>query len=226
MDEEYKERIYKIFENNGLSKEEKDDLFYIIKKIVIHPEFIKRMNRVFITKTKKPLGEQILDDACITYLLCKGKRKVNVSVAVKIAMFHDLYPVKSKNVKKRKISKFKNKHGFRHPIEAVINAYSWYPELFPNNLETKMIIDGIIHHMFPLPVTKVRNFKINANELNNFEDTKNLPRYIIDDIVESTNRGALINFSLSRSKYKEGRIQYEAERIMDRKNRRIKYSKR
>lgn len=217
MNEDYKKRIYEIFDKNGLSDEEKDDLFYIIKKIVVHPEFIKRMNRIIVSKTKKPLGERILTDACITYLLCKNKRKVNVSVAVKIAMFHDLYPVRRKKSKKVETSKFRNKHGFRHPIEAVINAYNWYPELFPNNLETKMIIDGIIHHMFPIPVTKVKNFKLNANELNNYDETKNLPKYIIDDIVESTERGSLINFSLTRSKYKEGRIVYEAERKRDRK---------
>ena len=174
------------------------------------------MNRVIVSKTKKPLGERILDDACITYLLCKNKRKVNVSVAVKIAMFHDLYPV-SKRSKYKEPSKFRNKHGFRHPIEAVINAYNWYPELFPNNIETKKIIDGIIHHMFPIPVTKVKNFKLNAYELSNYEETKNLPKYIIDDIVESTSRGGLINFSLSRSKYPEGRIQYQVERVKDKK---------
>lgn len=217
MGNEYKERVYSIFDKHGLSDEEKDELYYIIKKIVAHPEFIERMTDKYLHHSDVTLGEHIIDDACITYQLCQKRKKINVSVAVKIAMFHDLYTIPWQNNKNAKVTKFHNKHGFRHPIEAVINAYNWYPELFPNNLETKKIIDGIIHHMFPLPVTKVKSLKRNKNELKNFDEVENLPDYIKEAIIESTSRGGLINFSLSRSKYIEGRILSKADKKVSRK---------
>ena len=44
----------------------------------------------------------------------------------------------------------RNKHGFVHPIEAVVNAITWFPQYFKTKEKTVIIIDGIIHHMFPL----------------------------------------------------------------------------
>ena len=42
-----------------------------------------------------------------------------------------------------------NKHGFIHPIEAVVNAITWFPNIFLDEHDSLMIIDGIIHHMYP-----------------------------------------------------------------------------
>lgn len=218
MSDNTKNIIYSIFNKYKLSNEDMDYLYSIIEPIVINPEFEKRLTGEFKHHSDITLGEHIIEDACQTYLLCKKKKKeVNILVAVRIAMFHDLYTLPWQNNKAAKVVKFSNKHGFRHPIEAVINAYTWYPKLFPNNKETKMIIDGIIHHMFPLPVSRVKDLSINKNELKNFDDVKKLPKYIIDSIIESTNRKTIMKFSLSRSKYLEGRMLSKADKKVSRK---------
>ena len=218
MSDNTKNIIYSIFDKYKLSNEDMDYLYSIIEPIVINPEFEKRLTGEYKHHSDITLGEHIIEDACQTYLLCKKKKKeVNILVAVRIAMFHDLYTLPWQNNKAAKVVKFSNKHGFRHPIEAVINSYTWYPKLFPNNKETKMIIDGIIHHMFPLPVSRVKDLSINKNELKNFDDVKKLPKYIIDSIIESTNRKTIMKFSLSRSKYLEGRMLSKADKKVSRK---------
>lgn len=59
-------------------------------------------------------------------------------------MFHDLYerPWQNSGIKKERLT---NRHGFVHPIEAVINANTWYPKYFESDLKSKIIIDGVIH---------------------------------------------------------------------------------
>ena len=196
--------INKIYDKYNLSDEDRVFMNKAIEKIVEHPKFKERLTGNFKHHSDISLGEHIIEDACVTYLLCKKKkRKINIHIAIKIAMFHDLYTIPWQNNKNAKVRKFSNKHGFRHPIEAVINAYRWYPELLPDNDETKIIIDGIIHHMFPLPVTRVKR-------------VDKIPKYIVDSIIKSTNRRTIIKFSLSRSKYPEGRILSKADKKVSR----------
>ena len=218
MSENTKSIIYSIFDKYKLSDDDKNYLFQSMEKIVSHPKFLERLTSDFKHHSDITLGEHIIEDACVTYLLCKKKKvKINISISIKIAMLHDLYTLPWQNNKDARVKKFSNKHGFRHPIEAVINAYRWYPELFPDNDETKIIIDGIIHHMFPLPVTRVKDFNTNRNELKNYEEVKHIPKYIIDSIIMSTNRRTIIKFSLSRSKYLEGRILSKADKKVSRR---------
>ena len=80
---------------------------------------------------------------------------INLKIAIYIAMFHDLYEEPWQNNIKSKGKKFKNLHGFTHPIEAVVNAITWFPNIFQDEEESLMIIDGIIHHMYPLPVRAI-----------------------------------------------------------------------
>ena len=209
--------INKIYDKYNLSDEDRVFMNKAIEKIVEHPKFKERLTGNFKHHSDISLGEHIIEDACVTYLLCKKKkRKINIHIAIKIAMFHDLYTIPWQNNKNAKVRKFSNKHGFRHPIEAVINAYRWYPELLPDNDETKIIIDGIIHHMFPLPVTRVKSLTINKVELKNYEEVDKIPKYIVDSIIKSTNRRTIIKFSLSRSKYPEGRILSKADKKVSR----------
>ena len=218
MSDNTKSIIYSIFDKYKLSDDDKNYLFQSMEKIVSHPKFLERLTSDFKHHSDITLGEHIIEDACVTYLLCKKKKvKINISISIKIAMLHDLYTLPWQNNKDARVKKFSNKHGFRHPIEAVINAYRWYPELFPDTEETNILIDGIIHHMFPLPVTRVKDFNTNRNELKNYEEVKHIPKYIIDSIIKSTNRRTIIKFSLSRSKYLEGRILSKADKKVSRR---------
>ena len=117
-------------------------------------------------------------------------------------MFHDLYEFPWQNNKIHK-SKFVNLHGFTHPLEACINSYTWYPQYFTNKVKAKMLVDGIIHHMYPFPVRRIDNHN---TELNNIKKYDLLPKYFKDIIIESTNRNKFFHICFCRSKYKEGRI--------------------
>lgn len=208
--------INNIFNKYNLSKLDKDNIMKIINSLIIHPEFQKRLTNDFCHHGTITLGEHILDDVITTYFMAKNsKRKINVDLAVKIALFHDLYTVPWQSSSKAKKEKcFFNKHGFRHPIEAVINAYNWYPNEFNNLEECKIIIDGIIHHMYPLPVTKFNNSDYNVLELKNFELLSNIPDNIKKIIFDSTKRKGLKKISICKSKYIEGRIMAKADKIV------------
>ena len=204
-----------LFFKYKLTKEEKKEFFYIIKDIYNHHEFKKRMKNNFLHHGKTTLGMHILQDAILTYKLSKkiNDKNYDTNVAVIIAMLHDLYtsPWQNSTIKNKH---FFNKHGFRHPIEACINAINWFPNLFNDINKANKIIDGIIHHMYPLPVTQVNNIKNNDIELQNFKYIKNLTNKQIDMIIKSTNRGKIGKISLAKSKYKEGRIMSKADKIV------------
>ncbi len=184
---------------------DKNDLEYIIKPIYSHKEFQRRLTKEFMHHSDITLGEHILEDTIMTYKKCKKRKDVNIELAIKISMLHDLYTVHWQNNKENNKDKFFNKHGFTHPLEAVINSITWYPELFKDKHDSEIIIDGIIHHMYPLPV-RVFDPTSNSMELNNYELVKDIDKELIDMIVKSTNRGRVGNISIARSKYKEGRI--------------------
>lgn len=217
MEKELK-KLDALMEKYSLSKEDQDELKNMIEKIVCHEEFQKRTSSEFPHHDKVLLGEHILEDTIVTYILSKKYEHINYNkkVAVFIALFHDLYTEPWQN--NPKSQKFPNKHGFRHPIEAIISAVSWFPEYFENLEDAKKIIDGVLHHMYPLPVRKVEIDENNSMELNNFELVHSIPSEIKELIIWSGNRCVLGNYSISPSLYKEGRVMSQADRFVTRRN--------
>ena len=211
-----KEKLNRIIDKYKLSDDEKKEFRNIINSIFEHNEFQRRMTNEFLHHSNITLGEHILEDAVLTYKMCKKRNNVNIELAVKIAMLHDLYTNPWQNNKKNKVKKFCNKHGFRHPIEAVINANVWFPELFKNKEESKIIIDGILHHMYPLPVRTFIDSDINKMELKNFDLIDKLSDQSKKIIIESLNRKKVKNYSVSKSKYKEGQIMSKADKKVSR----------
>lgn len=214
--EEVNKKINQILEKYKLSIKERKDFLDIVYPIYKHEEFQKRMTSLFFHHGSFTLGEHILEDSVLTYLLCQKYRKkypnINVSLAIKISMLHDLYTVPWQNNQESRVNKFSNKHGFRHPIEAIINAYNWFPSLFTNYEESKIIIDGVIHHMYPLPSRVVKDFAFTDLELKNYNAINLLPEEIKKIIVDSSMRHRIGNFSFSRSKYPEGKIMSLADK--------------
>ena len=208
--------IKRIFDKYKLTLDDRDMLLGIINPICEHKEFQRRMTKEFLHHGSVTLGEHIIEDAVVTYILSKKYMKehndYNIEVAVIIAMLHDLYTMPWQNNYYAKAHKFLNAHGFRHPLEAVINAYTWYPWLFKDNKNVKKIIDGIVHHMFPFPVLRFKLNDKNLIELKNYELLDDIPVKIKKMLVETTNRGKIGKISIARSKYKEGRIMSRADK--------------
>ncbi len=206
--------IINLLDNYEFDKEEKEEFFSFIIPIISHEEFVKRYNALeYPHHDNISLGYHILSDAMVTYKLIKNNDKyqdADLKTAVIIAMFHDLYELPWQN-SKIKTKYFTNKHGFRHPIEAVINAITWYPEYFKDNQTARIIIDGIIHHMYPFPV-KCASKDMEKLEINNLKVYKQLlPKYK-NMIIDSSNRNRILSLSLSKSKYLEGRIVSKADK--------------
>ena len=202
---------YNIYKKNcvvyKLNKDETNELWGIIKSICCHKEFIRRCDKPYYHHDTVTLGEHIIKDTIVTYKLAKKNAKVNLRLACLIAMFHDLYEIPWQNVHDRK--KLMNKHGFVHPIEAAINAITWYPEYFENDNDANIIIDGIIHHMNPLPVRAMNGTELNLNNIDKYNKLDTKYKKII---VESSKRCSIKKVGLSRSKYKEGRIVSKADK--------------
>ena len=187
--------------NKYLNKEEQNEFSSIVEPIYKSYEFQRRLTSEFPHHGKVTLGEHIIEVAILTYKKCKKKKDVDLKTSVYIAMMHDLYTIPWQNNEDGNVKKFINKHGFRHPIEAVINSINWFPLIYKEN-NSEVIIDGILHHMYPLPV---RRYKLNTSllELKNNNDIDDEYKNII---LKSTRRGKILGTSFSRSKYKEGRI--------------------
>ena len=209
MLEQNKEKLNNILNKYNLSREEKKELLCMINPIFKHDEFQKRMTLKFPHHGNITLGEHILEDTVVTYLMCKNRKNVNKLLAVRISMLHDLYTFSWQNNKENRVRKFCNKHGFRHPIEAVLNAIYWFPELFKDTEESKIIIDGILHHMYPLPV---RVYDKNNMELKNINLLDKIPRELEKIIIDSLNRKKIRKLSFSKSIYLEGRIMSKADK--------------
>lgn len=198
-----------------LSNYDTKKLWKMIENIVRHPEFVKRCKEPYFHHDIKMLGEHILCDAIVTYKLAinlkrnsQDLNKVNVECAVVIAMFHDLYELPWQNMVVKK--KFKDKHGFTHPLEAVVNAITWYPEYFKNKDKSLIIIDGIIHHMYPLPVRIIdKNL-----DLNNLKKYKKLDKKYQEMMEISTKIGKIGSFSLRKTFFIEGRIMSKADKLV------------
>jgi len=218
--------LYSIIDKYNLTEEERLSFLKIIEPIYEHEEFQRRMTDEFPHHGKFTLGEHILEDAVVTFILSKKyikkypENNYSLRLAVIIAMLHDLYTLPWQNNKDNRVKYFFNKHGFRHPIEAVINAYNWYPDLFKKEEEAKIIIDGIVHHMFPLPVRVFDDAEENILELRNFDKEKNLLSGIKQILISSTLRNKIGKISLAKSIYLEGRIMSKADKYVS--NRQIK----
>ncbi len=212
--------LYLLIKKYGLSVKDYDYLKKIIEPIYSHYEFQKRLTNEYLHHSDITLGKHILEDTVVTYILGSRyakKHAINIELAIKISMLHDLYTIPWQNNDLAKVHKFFNKHGFRHPLEAAINAINWYPEIFNNQEESKIIVDGIIHHMFPLPVRRLNINKITKTELKNEEMFNKLSNEKKKIILESVNRKRIGPVSFSRSKYKEGRIMSKADKKVARK---------
>ena len=182
----------------------------IVSPIFTHPEFQKRLDSsLYPHHDTTSLGEHILSDAAVTYKLSQNS-KTNQYLAVIIAMFHDLYEIPWQNSGIIK-NDFFNKHGFVHPIEGAINAATWYPEFFNQDKKSEIIIDGIIHHMFPFPVRALNGDDI---ELNNQIKLAELPINIRNIIISSTMRSKIRKISLCSSKFSEGKIVSKADKVV------------
>lgn len=210
------EETIKLLEEYNFSISEQREFLKIVHPIISHPEFIKRCdNKVYPHHGNISLGEHIIKDALITYKLIKTKKKyqkANLNIAVLIAMFHDLYELPWQNSPNKK-HHFINKHGFVHPIEASINAISWFPKYFKHLPTANIIIDGIIHHMYPFPVRRIPQ-NISKIEINNLAKYKKLPRKYQLLITKSTNNLKFLNLNWSKSLYLEGKVVSKADKLV------------
>ena len=206
MNEYIKELNYKM-KLHGLDKNEQKEFYNIVKPIFLHKEFQKRLdNSTYPHHGNTSLGSHILSDAIETYIIVKKKNKkgknINLKLALIIAMCHDLYELPWQN-SGRKESRFTNKHGFTHPLEAAINTATWFPEYFKNLKESAIILDGILHHMYPLPVRSLDNIDAELNNIKKYELLDERTKILIKDL---SNRNKIGTVSLARSKYIEGRV--------------------
>jgi len=210
-------KILKIYE---LTNRDQMKFLKIIDPIYKNDEFQKRMTSEFFHHGNVTLGMHIIEDAVVTYLMSKDYLKTHndlnfdINLAVTIAMLHDLYTIPWQNNDMAKTYKFFNKHGFRHPIEAVINASCWFPQLFEDLNDAKKIVDGIIHHMYPLPVLVYKDSEKNILELKNFELLDRVPIHVKRIMIKTTKRGKIGRISISRSSYMEGRIMAKADKYV------------
>ena len=220
MEEKENIIIDNLINKYSLSTKDKKEFKKIILPIVRNDNFKVRLTDMFPHHGNITLGEHIIEDAIVTYKISKKKKQnkdFRHDLAVIIAMFHDLYTIPWQNNKDSTVKHFFHKHGFRHPVEAVINAITWYPDYFKNKDEAKIIIDGIVHHMHPLPVSYIDFDKISYFELKNEDLCSNLLNWQKDIIVESLRRRKIGPVSISKSIYNEGAIMSKADRIVSRK---------
>ena len=211
-----KEILDRLYYKYSLNKSDQDYLNTLIFPIIDNSNFKVRMTNEFMHHGKITLGEHILEDTIKTYVLLKKKKtKYQSDLAIKIALFHDLYTIPWQNNEEAHVHHFFSKHGFRHPVESAINAITWYPEIFENTRDAEIIIDGIIHHMFPFPVRRI-NKKIDKVELKNLDNYNLLSNNYKRLINDSLNRGRFGILSICHSKYREGRIMAKADRIVSR----------
>ncbi len=218
IDDTIESRLAKV----DINEIDKGELIKIIEHIYNHEEFKERCTNKFLHHSNVTLGDHIIEDAILTYKMSKEHIRKNIDgsfridLAVKIAMFHDLYTVPWQNNSAYTKEKFFNRHGFRHPVEAAINAYTWFKDDFDDR-DAPVLIDGIIHHMYPFPVLSMDNAIVNNRELNNFAEFQKLPDEIKELIYESTNRNKFLGLSWSKCKYKEGIIMSKADKKVTKK---------
>lgn len=200
----------KNFLDYGFTLPEQENFTKIVRPIISHPEFEKRCTDNFPHHGNTTLGEHILKDAMITYRLAniyKSKHPnvdISTETAVVIALFHDLYTNPWQNVDND--NPLYEKHGFMHPIEAVINAYEWYPEYFKDKEVSKKIIDGVLHHMYPFPVRKI-NDEIEINE-------KKITDFKFYDVLVHSTKSKRENLCFKKATFIEGKLVSKADKLV------------
>ena len=210
-----KSRFYSQFEDFGRKyKLEDKEIYYIwriIKPIFCHDEFQKRMTDPYWHHQDVTIGEHIIGDTIMAYKICCAKQKNEAVIrrTILVAMFHDLY-VQSWMIYNPK-QHFINSHAFTHPIEAIINAITWFPQFFENVEDAKIIIDGVLHHMYPCPVRAFSDLEL---EIGNFDLYEALDAKYKKIIICSLNSCMFKNLSLRNSFYVEGRILSKADKII------------
>lgn len=204
--------IYNLFDKYKLTSEDRKSLLKIIKPILYHSEFQRRLTDEFLHHDNVTLGEHIIEVAIETFIISKKtKNDIDLELALNIAMMHDLYSA-SWNNEEAAVDNFYNKHAFRHPVESVINSAYWFPEIF-DKTNSHILVDGICHHMFPVPVVSFKDSKENDLELRNFDLIENISSRTNRQLQISTfNNGHKIVFR--PSKYKEGIIVSNADKIV------------
>ncbi len=206
--------LIKLFDKYGIHEVERVEIYEIIKNIFLHDEFQRRCTEEFLHHGHTSLGEHLLEDTIITYLLLTSEKVdyIDLELSLKIAMMHDLYTVPWQNSGIKKKS-FIHQHGFAHPLEAVINSLTWFKDEFNDDYKAKVLIDGIVHHMYPLPVLCFKEGNEKELELSNYKLVKKISKKHRKMLIDSTNRNTRFNLSLSRSEYLEGRIMARADKI-------------
>lgn len=196
---------------DGLDRQQ---FWQIIYPIFVNPNFQDRMSLNFPHHDNVSLGHHIVADAAVAYKICTKKNYEKILVdrdlAVIIAMFHDLYTLPWQNNPDNFQEYAFNGHGYRHPLEAIVNAISWFPEYFEDRERAYKIIDGVIHHMFPFPVRVIDEMDL---ELKNAALYEELSSDLRQMMIDSSNRGFRFkHFALCPSKFKEGRIMSMADK--------------
>lgn len=206
---EYLAKIITICEKYKLTAEDGKVIWEIIAPIYIHVEFQKRLTAPYYHHNKITIGEHILGDTILTYKIAKKKKLSNEKLkrSLIIAMFHDLYvkPWMERNPKNHLI----DYHAFTHPLEAVVNALKWFPEYFQNEEDALIIIDGIIHHMFPLPVRAYSPLKWEIHNQKIFDELQDKDKALIA-LALKNHIGKKLTWR--RSLYIEGRIVAKADK--------------
>lgn len=207
--------LFNLFLNSGLTITEQKEFYKIAKPIIHHKEFVKRCSKDFPHHGSTSLGEHIIKDAIKTYVLAKEYnkthffRKADIKIAVLIALFHDLYTKPWQN-SDEKTSVFNNDtHRMTHPIEAVLNSYNWFPKYFKNEKNAEIIINGIIHHMYPYPVKKVENKNI---KINNQKLLKKFKYY--DYLIQTTKNITKLKIDIRPPKSIEGKLLLKADKLI------------
>lgn len=207
--------LFNLFLNSGLTITEQKEFYKIAKPIIHHKEFVKRCNSEFPHHGSTSLGEHIIKDAIKTYVLAKEYnkthflKKANIKISVIIALFHDLYTNPWQNSNEKTSVFNPDTHGMTHPIEAVLNSYKWFPKYFKNKKEAEIIIDGIIHHMYPYPVRKVENKNIkisNQKLLNKFK--------YYDYLIQTTKNKTKLKIDIKSPRSIEGKLLVKADKLI------------
>lgn len=182
-----------------------------VKTIFCHEEFQKRMQDPFWHHQDVTIGEHILGDTILAYKVCKSKNKDDnfIRRTLYISMFHDLY-VQSWMIYHKK-EYFINSHAFSHPIEAIINAITWFPQCFADLEDAKIIIDGVLHHMYPCPVRAFTSLKWEIFNAALYEKLDDKYKTIITCSLAPC---LFKNMALRKSFYLEGRILSHVDKVI------------
>ncbi len=218
----YNEKCNPIFLKYHLRKSDIKAIYSIIGDVFFHEEFQRRLTDEFPHHGNITVGEHIMEVTVVTYILIKKYNlNVNMEYALLIAMLHDMYtrPWQNTGIKKKS---FLHKHGFVHPIPAALNTCKLYEHLFktPDGkidiFKSRVILDGIIHHMFILPVASLDDSLENKFEIDNYETIKEINPELLAIIYESCQRCKIdkLEVSLCPSMYPEGNVVSVADKYV------------